>query len=61
MVSEELKVINPSGLHLRPAGNLCKEALKYDSKIYIIFKILKKQKHVITTNILKYKLLFTYL
>jgi phosphocarrier, HPr family len=38
MVSEELKVINPSGLHLRPAGNLCKEALKYDSKINIIFK-----------------------
>ena len=38
MVSEELTVINPSGLHLRPAGNLCKEALKYDSKIYIIFK-----------------------
>ena len=38
MVSEELKVINPSGLHLRPAGNLCKEALKYDSKINIIVK-----------------------
>ena len=37
MVSEELKVINPSGLHLRPAGNLCKEALKYESKISIIF------------------------
>ena len=38
MVSEELKVINPSGLHLRPAGSLFKEALKYDSKINIIFK-----------------------
>ena len=38
MVSEELKLINPSGLHLRPAGSLCKEALKYDSKINIIFK-----------------------
>ena len=25
--------INPTGLHLRPAGNLCKEALKYNSKI----------------------------
>ena len=37
MVSEEIKVINPSGLHLRPAGNLCKEALRYDSKINIIF------------------------
>ena len=32
MVSEEIKVINPSGLHLRPAGNLCK-----DSRINIIF------------------------
>ena len=30
-------MINPSGLHLRPAGNLCKEALRYDSKINIIF------------------------
>ena len=37
MVSEEIKVINPSGLHLRPAGNLCKDALRYDSKINIIF------------------------
>ena len=37
MVSDEIKVINPSGLHLRPAGNLCKEALRYDSKINIIF------------------------
>ena len=37
MVSEEIKVINPSGLHLRPACNLCKEALRYDSKINIIF------------------------
>ena len=38
MVSEEVKLIHPSGLHLRPAGSLCKEALKYDSKINIIFK-----------------------
>ena len=37
MVSEDLKVINPSGLHLRPAGSLCKEALKFASKIKIIF------------------------
>lgn len=37
MVSEDIKIINPSGLHLRPAGSLCKEALKYDSKIYIVF------------------------
>ena len=33
MVSKELKITNPTGLHLRPAGNLCKEAMKYKSKI----------------------------
>ena len=37
MLSEKLTITNPSGLHLRPAGNLCKEALKYESKISIIF------------------------
>ena len=25
--------MNTTGLHLRPAGNLCKEAMKYKSKI----------------------------
>ena len=25
--------MNPTGLHLRPAGNLCKEAMKYKSKV----------------------------
>ena len=33
MVSEKVRVNNPSGLHLRPAGILCKEALKYKSSI----------------------------
>ena len=33
MVSESVKIINPTGLHLRPAGNLCREAMKYKSKI----------------------------
>ncbi len=37
MVKKSVVVKNPSGLHLRPAGNLCKEALKYESKINIIF------------------------
>lgn len=36
MVSRKVTVINPGGLHLRPAGNLCKEALKYKSKIELI-------------------------
>ena len=33
MVSEATVIKNPSGLHLRPAGILCKEALKFKSKI----------------------------
>ena len=33
MVSQKVKIINTTGLHLRPAGNLCKEAMKYNSKI----------------------------
>ena len=28
MVSQKVKIINPTGLHLRPAGNLCKEAMR---------------------------------
>lgn len=33
MVSQKVKIINPTGLHLRPAGNLCNEAMKYQSKV----------------------------
>ena len=33
MVSQKLKIMNPTGLHLRPAGNLCREAMKYKSRI----------------------------
>ena len=33
MVSKTTVIKNPSGLHLRPAGVLCKEALRYKSKI----------------------------
>lgn len=33
MVSGTTVIKNPSGLHLRPAGILCKEALLYKSKI----------------------------
>lgn len=36
MVSQKVVVQNPSGLHLRPAGNLCKEALKFKSKIELL-------------------------
>lgn len=37
MVSQKITIINPSGLHLRPAGNLCNEALKYRSTITFAF------------------------
>ena len=33
MVSQKVVIKNPTGLHLRPAGILCKEAMKYKSKI----------------------------
>lgn len=33
MVSKEVKITNPTGLHLRPAGNLCKEAMRHKSKV----------------------------
>ena len=33
MVNAVTVIKNPSGLHLRPAGVLCKEALRFKSKI----------------------------
>lgn len=33
MVSEKVKITDASGLHLRPAGVLCKEAMKFKSHI----------------------------
>jgi len=33
MVSRKVTVKNPTGLHLRPAGILCKEAMKFKSLI----------------------------
>ena len=35
MVSAKVKIQNEEGLHLKPAGNLCKEALKFESLIRI--------------------------
>ena len=37
MISQKITVSNPSGLHLRPAGNLCNEAIKYESRIEFLF------------------------
>ena len=36
MISQKITVNNPSGLHLRPAGNLCNEAGKYQSNIEFV-------------------------
>ena len=33
MLSQAITITNPTGLHLRPAGNLCKEAMKFKSKV----------------------------
>ena len=33
MVAQKITIKNPTGLHLRPAGNLCKEAMKFKSKV----------------------------
>lgn len=33
MVSQKVTIKNPTGLHLRPAGILCKEAMQYKSMI----------------------------
>lgn len=37
MVRQKVTIKNPTGLHLRPAGILCKEAMKYKSKISFVF------------------------
>ncbi len=38
MVSSKVVVNNPSGLHLRPAGILCKTAIEFKSKINLRIK-----------------------
>ena len=38
MVSQKVVIKNPTGLHLRPAGNLCKDAMQYKSLITFRFR-----------------------
>ncbi len=38
MVSQKVKIKNPTGLHLRPAGILCKEAMQFKSFITFAHK-----------------------
>ena len=38
MVSKEVTIVNPSGLHLRPAGNLSQTAMRFKSDVIITFQ-----------------------
>ena len=38
MVERKVTVVNPTGLHLRPAGLLCQTSMKFDSKVMIVYK-----------------------
>lgn len=38
MISKKVIIHNPTGLHLRPAGILCKEAMKFKSLITFTFR-----------------------
>ena len=38
MVSQKVTIKNPTGLHLRPAGVLCKEAMQFKSLITFTFR-----------------------
>lgn len=38
MVSKKVVIKNPTGLHLRPAGILCKEAMQFKSLITFQFR-----------------------
>ena len=38
MLSHKVTIKNPTGLHLRPAGILCKEAMKFKSLITFSFR-----------------------
>jgi phosphocarrier protein len=38
MVSQKVVIKNPTGLHLRPAGILCKEAMQFKSLITFLYR-----------------------
>ena len=38
MVSQKVTIKNPTGLHLRPAGILCKEAMNFKSLITFLYR-----------------------
>ncbi|MBQ7563135.1 MAG: HPr family phosphocarrier protein [Lachnospiraceae bacterium] len=38
MVSQKIVIKNPTGLHLRPAGVLCKQAMQYKALVTFNYK-----------------------
>lgn len=38
MVRQKVVIKNPTGLHLRPAGVLCKEAMQFKSHITFLYR-----------------------
>ena len=38
MVSRKVTIINPTGLHLRPAGLFCKEAVNYKCTVHFLHR-----------------------
>ena len=39
MVNGKVRIKNPTGLHLRPAGLFCKTAMQFDCKITVLKRI----------------------
>lgn len=48
MVTKEVTVVNPSGLHLRPAGFLSQTALRFKSDVTIEYQ----EKHIVAKSVL---------
>ena len=48
MVSKKVKVVNPSGIHLRPAGVLSQTAMKFTSRTLIECG----EKHIVAKSVL---------
>ena len=46
MVSQKVTIKNPTGLHLRPAGILCKEAMQFKS--HVTFRYRENAKSVLS-------------
>lgn len=38
MVKQQTKIVNPMGMHMRPAGMFAQEMMKFDSDVTLVFK-----------------------